>query len=64
MVGGLLDVNGMPVGEGVPATSVTRFTTLEYVLNLRFCAGFSLVCECPLLGKADITSGAAASKDA
>jgi hypothetical protein len=42
MVGGLLDVNGMPVGEGVPATSVTRFTTLEYVLNLRFFFGLRM----------------------
>jgi hypothetical protein len=46
-----LDVNGMPLEEGVPATSVTRFTTLEYVLNLQFCAGFSLVCECPLVAE-------------
>jgi hypothetical protein len=39
----------MPVGEGVLSNTVTRFTTLKYVMNFRPCAGFSLVCEWPLL---------------
>ncbi len=42
-------MNGMPVIEGLLADSVTRITTLEYVMNFGPCAGFSLVCECPLL---------------
>jgi len=44
-------VNGMPVGEGVLSNTVTRFTTLKYVMNFRPCAGFSLVCEWPLLAE-------------
>ncbi len=41
----------MPVGEGVPTASVTRFTALEYVMNFRFWADWQFNCEAEELAR-------------